>query len=210
MTDAARSAASGPGGSGEPLDSDEELVRRMASGEERALAALYDRYGGLVYSLAHAIVREGADAEEVTVDVFSQLWRTADRFDAERGAVRTWLATIGRSRALDLVRSRGRRQGAYERSAAADAAGLASPPPSRPRSPDEQVEQDEMRETVSGALHALPEAQREVIELAYFQGLSQSEIAAHLNEPLGTVKTRTRTALQRLRDALVAPSGRRS
>ncbi len=180
---------------------DRELVRRCTAADERALGALYDRHGRLVYALAYAIVGEAADAEEVVADAFGQAWRTAGDYDPARGTVGAWLTTIARARALDLVRRRGRRRRTLERAAQAGDQGLAVPVASA-EAPDRDLERGEARVLVRGALAALPEAQRRVIELAYFGGLSQSEIAAELRTPLGTVKTRMRAALDKLRATL--------
>ena len=181
---------------------DRALVERMAAGEERALGALYDRHGGMAYALALAIVREGADAEEVVADAFGQVWRSATQYDAGRGSVAGWLATITRTRALDLVRARGRRTRAVERAARADPDGLATPLGTPADRADRQVERHEARRLVTRSLAELPEPQRRVIELAYFGGLSQTEIAAELQEPLGTVKTRMRAGMEKLRGSL--------
>jgi len=180
---------------------DRDLVWRMAAGEERALGALYDRHARTVYALAQAVVGERADAEEVVADAFGQAWRSAAEYDPLRGSVGGWLTTIARARALDLVRRRGRRGRAYQRAAQAADGGLAAPV-AMPEPPDRGVERAEAGALVRRALAALPDAQRRVIELAYFGGLSQSEIAAELAEPLGTVKTRMRAALEKLRAVL--------
>ena len=174
----------------------------MVVGDERALTKLYDRHGSASYALALAIVGERADAEEVVADAFGQAWRTAAQFDPGRGSVPAWLATITRTRALDLVRSRGRRARAIERAAAASGNGLAAPLGGLGSAPDRGVEQDEARRLVARSLAELPEPQRRVIELAYFGGLTQSEIAAQLEEPLGTVKTRMRAGMEKLRGLL--------
>ena len=174
----------------------------MAAGEERALGELYDRHGGMAYALALAIVREGADAEEVVADAFGQVWRSVAQYDPGRGSVAGWLATITRTRALDLVRARGRRTRAVERAAQADADGLAAPLATAADQPDRGIERQEARRLVARSLGELPEPQRRVIELAYFGGLSQTEIAAELQEPLGTVKTRMRAAMEKLRGSL--------
>lgn len=181
---------------------DRELVDRMAGGEERALGELYDRYGRTVYALALAIVREPADADEVVVEAFGQAWRQAESFDPARGSVGAWLATIARSRALDLVRARGRRTRAYERAAQLSDDGVATPLGPPGPDPARGVERAEAGQIVTRALAALPESQRVAIELAYFEGLSQSEIAARLSEPLGTIKTRIRSGMEKLRDQL--------
>lgn len=181
---------------------DRALVERMEAGDERALGELYDRHGRMAYALAYAIVGERADAEEVVADAFGQAWRTAAQFDPSRGSVPAWLATITRTRALDLQRARGRRARALDRAARTDPQGLAAPLGSAGEAPDRGTERDELRRLVEGSLAELPEPQRRVIELAYFGGLSQSEIAAELGDPLGTVKTRMRAGMEKLRVVL--------
>ncbi len=181
---------------------DRALVERMAGCDERALGELYDRHGGPVYSLALAIVGERADAEEVVADSFGQAWRTAEQFDPARGSVTAWLATITRTRALDLVRARGRRARALTRAALGNSEGLATPIAAG-EAPDRGVERQEARRQVARSLAELSEPQRRVIELAYFGGLTQAEIAAELKEPLGTVKTRIRAGMEKLRGSLV-------
>jgi RNA polymerase sigma-70 factor (ECF subfamily) len=178
------------------------LVARMAAGDERGLGELYDRHGRTAYALALAIVREGADAEEVVADAFGQAWRTAAQFDPSRGSVGAWLATITRTRALDLLRARGRRARALTRAAVGDSAGLAAPLAAAGEAPDRRVEREETHVLVGRSLAELPEPQRRVIELAYFGGLTHSEIAAELKEPLGTVKTRLRAGMEKLRGSL--------
>jgi RNA polymerase sigma-70 factor, ECF subfamily len=175
------------------VPADLDLLRRVAQRDEAALGILYDRFGGIVYALAHRIVGQQVDAEEVAMETFSQVWRDAGKFDASRGTVAAWLCIIARSRALDLVRSHSRRQrltDSVAREPVDEAVGA----------PD--VLHDERRQAVGAALAELPEAQREAIELAYYQGLSQSEIAERLQQPLGTIKTRMRTGMLRLREML--------
>jgi len=181
---------------------DRLLVDRMAGGEDSALGELYDRYGKTVYALALAIVREPADAEEVVVDAFGQAWRQASGFDPLRGSVGAWLATIARSRALDMVRARGRRARAHERAAHLSEEGIATPIARLGPDPARGVEGSEARRLVSQALAALPEPQRIAIQLAYFEGLTQTEIAERLAEPLGTIKTRMRSGMEKLRGLL--------
>jgi RNA polymerase sigma-70 factor (ECF subfamily) len=177
---------------------DRDLISRAAAGDERAMTDLYDRYGTLVYTVAYRIVGQRADAEEVVVDAFTQAWREAGRFEAERGSVAAWLAMIARSRALDLVRARGRRERLVE-SAAGEMDGRSG----APEAPGANgAEHDERSRVVQLALASLSPPQRQVIELAFFEGLSQSEIATRLNEPLGTVKTRVRLGMQKLRESL--------
>src|SRR3989475_10350161 len=163
----------------------------MAAGDERALGELSDRHGSTVYALARAIVGERADTEEVVADAFGQVWRTAGQFDPSRGSVAAWLATITRTRALDLLRSRRRRARALERAARADTDGLAAPPGAAD-APHRGVQRQDARRRVTRSLAELPEPQRRVIELAYFGGLTQTEIAAELQEPLGTVRSEER------------------
>lgn len=186
---------------GGPPAPDWALVARIMNADERALGELYDRHGRATYALALAIVGERADAEEVVADAFGQAWRTAAQFDPSRGSVGAWLATITRTRALDLVRARGRRLRALERVVQTDPASLATLG-AAPDAPDRGVERADVRRLVARSLADLPEAQRRVIELAYFGGLTQTEIAAALQEPLGTVKTRMRAGMVKLRGSL--------
>jgi len=169
--------------------SDGALVQRMTAGDDRALGELYDRHGSTLYALAVAIAQERADAEEIVADALGQAWRTAAQFDPGRGSVGAWLATITRTRALDLVRARGRRARALVRAAGESSDGLAAPIAAAGEAPGR-------------SLAELPEPQRRVIELAYFGGLTQTEIAAELQEPLGTVKTRMRAGMEKLRGSL--------
>ena len=180
---------------------DHALVQRMAAGDERALGELYDRHGRAAYALACAIVGERADADEVVVDVFGQAWRAAAQFEPARGSVGGWLATIARTRALDLVRARGRRSRALDRAALLSDGGFAAPVKAG-EAADRDTERAEARHLVTRALAGLPSPQRRAIELAYFGGLSQSEIATQLGEPLGTVKTRIRDGMAKLRTLL--------
>src|SRR5438094_902403 len=152
--------------------------------------------------IIYLIVAERADAEEVVADAFGQAWRTALQFDPGRGSVAAWLATITRTRALELLRARGRRARALERAAQAGTNGLAAPLAEIAVAPDRDAEQQEAKRFVRRCLAELPEPQRRVIELAYFGGLTQTEIAAELPEPLGTVKTRMRAGMEKLRGAL--------
>jgi RNA polymerase sigma-70 factor (ECF subfamily) len=184
---------------------DAPLIEAMMRGDQSAMSTLYDRYAPGVLGLALRITRERADAEDVVVDTFAQVWRDAARFETQRGSVAAWLATIARSRALDLLRVRGRRRklddaAEAEVGVAPPAMGTATP------SPISALLADERSRRVQTALETLPPPQRAALELAYFEGLSQSEIAERLDEPLGTVKTRMRLGLRRLRE-LLAPLG---
>ncbi|MEP6572044.1 MAG: sigma-70 family RNA polymerase sigma factor [Gemmatimonadota bacterium] len=180
---------------------DGDLIRRAAARDESAIGTLYDRYGQVVYAVAFRVVGQRADAEEIVMEAFAQVWRDAERFEVGRGSCVAWLTMIARSRALDFVRSQQRR------TRITTAAGQ-DDPDSGPAmsnwrsSPSDAVEQSERKQKVEAALGNLSEPQRRAIELAYFEGLSQSEIAERLQEPLGTVKTRVRLGMQKLRDAL--------
>jgi RNA polymerase sigma-70 factor (ECF subfamily) len=176
---------------------DREAVRRMAAGDADALAELYDRHARLIYSLVLRIVGETGDAEDVVQDAFSQAWHQAGRYDQSRGAVGAWLLTIARTRAIDRLRARKARPDA----AAADERVLLDMPDSdRPQ--DELVFDAERVARVRTALDGLPMLQRVAIELAFYEGLTQSEIATRLEQPLGTIKTRIRLGLLKLREAL--------
>lgn len=184
-----------------PGPRDADLVLRMARGDEQALGLLYDRFGTVLYAVASRVVGQQADAEEVVMEAFAQAWREATRFDQARGSVAAWLTMMARSRALDLVRSQSRREritdtAAREEPAAGPAMSTGFP------SPGKTVLDDERKRAVSTALAALSPPQRQAIELAYYDGLSQSEIAEQLKEPLGTIKTRMRLGMQKLRESL--------
>jgi len=180
---------------------DGELVARAAAGDERAIGQLYDRYGAVLFAVAYRIAGQRADAEEVVLEAFAQAWREAPRFEAGRGSVAGWLTTIARSRALDLVRARSRRD-RLTATAAADRPGTSPAMGDFRPDPAGALDNDERRRQVRQALETLSAPQREAIELAYFEGLSQSEIAERLQEPLGTVKTRVRLGMQKLRECL--------
>ncbi len=173
-------------------DSDEHLIRRILHGDEVALGLLYDRYGGRVYSVAKRILQDEGAAEEVLQDIFHQLWRGAGSFDTTRGSLAGWLLVMARNRSIDRLR---RRTPALGEEIAVTLHGSAL-------DIESFTVKNEMTGRVRAALQALPEAQREAMELAYFEGLTQSEIAKRTGEPLGTVKTRLRTALATLKAEL--------
>lgn len=181
---------------------DRQILGRMAAGDESALAALYDRHATPVYSLALRIVRRPEDAEDVVQQVFTQAWRSSGRYDAARGVVAAWLLMMARTRALDFLRRRN-----PARAGVSDDAGLAAIPDPEP-SVEYAVATREQVERVRSAIDALPDEQRLAVELAYYDGLTQTEIAARTAAPLGTVKTRVRTALQALRAAMAATQPR--
>ena len=172
------------------------LVERVATGDQSALAALYDATNRLIYSLVLRVLDDMSSAEEVLIDVYTQVWRQAASYDANRGAPLAWMATIARSRAIDRLRSGWQEQ---RRKESLDVLGDA---PSNASSPEESAAASELQKLVREALNVLTPEQRQVIELAYYSGLSHSEIAEKLNQPLGTVKTRTRLGMMKLRDAL--------
>lgn len=167
-------------------------IERMCAGETRALEELYDRYSGLLYSLVVRVTGSATDAEDVLQEVWVQVWKKAPSYDATRGNTAAWLVTIARSRAIDRVRSRGSRL-------RAETVSGAEPMPMVPDASAAAV-RSQLQETVGGALAQLDAKHRQVLELAFFEGLSHSEIAARIAAPLGTVKSWTRQALQRLRD----------
>ncbi len=182
----------------EPTDVD--LVSQIARGVSGAVRELYRRFSSMAYSLALRIGGDEADAEEVLVDSFFQVWKQAERYDTSRGTVAGWILNIVRSRAIDSMRSRLRVVRSLQKvKDGEEEAPMASPPPN----PEKQAMVRERQSVVQEALQTLPEDQRVVIELGYFSGLSQSEIAAELGQPLGTVKTRMRLVMQKLRRALV-------
>lgn len=174
-------------------DPEADLLARVAAGEERALAALYDRVAAAAYGLALRITGDAAAAEDVVQESLLRVWRRADRYEAARGAARPWLLRLVRNAAIDQVRARGAR-GRAEHEAGAEPEQLAVP-----ERPDEALLRLERGRRVRAALEALPVEQRRAIETAYFEGLSHSEIAAREGAPLGTVKTRIRDGVLRLR-----------
>ncbi|MEQ8329199.1 MAG: sigma-70 family RNA polymerase sigma factor [Longimicrobiales bacterium] len=183
-----------------PDSSDGDLYARMRAGDERALSELYDRHAERMYSLARSVCSDPADAEEAVADAFLRLWRAGD-FDPDRGTVGTFLAVVTRSRALDRVRARKRRGRAEEKGAAQDPQGFAVEISAAGDPPERRVELAEKRGRIREALATLSDKQQAVIDLAYFGGMTHREIAEHLTEPLGTVKTRLRDGMQKLRDA---------
>ncbi len=180
-------------------DDDLSAVALMARQEASGLEALYDRYSTAVYSLALRIVRDTSDAEDVAQEVFAQAWTQAARYDTARGAVPAWLLMMARSRALDRLR---RRRAALKPGPADDAlADIPDPAPSV----ETTAAADEQARTARAAVAGLPASERAALELAYFEGLTHVEIAARTATPLGTVKTRIRMALRRVRETMAAP-----
>lgn len=175
-------------------NSDSEILKLIARGDEQALAALYDRYKSILFGLILRILHSREEAEDVLQEVFLQVWRRAGDFDEARGRAFTWLVTLARSRAIDRLRSLASRERTTEE-ATRDVADNIS---------DASLDaiKSEQSEIVRGALSQLPEEQRRTLLLAYFEGLTQSEIAEALKTPLGTVKTRMRSGMIRLRELL--------
>lgn len=167
----------------------------MAAGDASALGAFYDRWSGEVYATAISIVRLAQDAEEVVEDTFWQAWTQASRFDASRGQVRSWLLSIARTRSLDKLKSVGRRR--EEQLESAPAERLANE-----GSADDRILEEERIGVVARALEELPAPQREALEMAYYGGLSQTEIAQATGQAIGTIKTRMRLGMQKLRERL--------
>jgi RNA polymerase sigma factor (sigma-70 family) len=180
--------------------SDEALVAQIARGDELALGAFYDRFGRVVYSLVLRVVRNVQLAEEATQEAFLAVWRTADEYRASRGSARAWLLTIAHRRAVDRVRYEQRRVVANE---PLDETTQGQIREMIPSAEDEAWVVFE-RERLVRALAQIPDAERELIELAYFDGYTQSQLAERLGLPLGTVKRRTFTGLRRLRGLLEA------
>lgn len=181
---------------------DETLIRLVAHAQTDALGVLYDRYNRLVFSLALNVVGDHGTAEEVTLDVFTRVWEKAGTYRAEQAQFSTWLTSITRYRSIDVLRRRASRP---EQSSVSWAE---IPPTSIPNinSPESATELALQRQRVRAAVAELPEEQKQVLALAYFKGYTQREIAEALNQPLGTVKTRIRLAMQKLREMLADES----
>ncbi len=172
---------------------EEALLRRVARSDATALRALYDRYAGRVMAVARRMLGSTGEAEEVVQDTFVDIWNRARSYDRTRGAPGAWVVTIGRNRAIDRLRSRA--------TAARTASGVrreADTAPAPAGSPLDAALQSEAQKRVGAALGSLPPEQRRVVELAFFEGLSQSEIAAKTGDPLGTIKGRARAAMEKL------------
>ena len=177
---------------------DSALLSLIARSQEGALVQLYDRYSRLVFSLAFAIVHDQATAEEITLDVFLRVWQKADTYRPEQAKVSTWLTHIARNHAIDVLRRQASRP---ERNTVPwDDRFLISDSPGQ--SPSESTEDSLQRERIHRALAGLPPEQRQVLFMAYFEGYTQTRIAETLRQPLGTIKTRIRLAMQKLRDLL--------
>src|SRR6476646_7626244 len=203
---------------GEP--DDPALVERLVGGSEGALAELYDRHADAIFALVLRSTSDRGIAEEVVQETFLTLWNRAETFDPQAGSLTAWLHTIARNRAIDRLRAAGRRPTLVALSSAAStdedptqaldrlvSGGLVVGGATRPSSPEEEAAAAGLRDTIRDAVAVMPDVERTVILLAYQDELSQTEIADRLGWPLGTVKTRTRRALLRLREALGAEFG---
>jgi RNA polymerase sigma-70 factor, ECF subfamily len=166
-----------------------DLIARMSSGDEAAMTDLYDRYSGIVYGVALRVLRDTSAAEDVLQEVFLQLWRNPGSFDSSRGQLSAWLAVIARNRAIDHLRRRPLEDN-IEDLAVSTGVNL-----------ENEAARRETATRVRAVISQLPPEQRKTLEMAYFEGMTHTEIASKLGEPLGTVKTRIRTALLALRKA---------
>ncbi len=178
---------------GDRSDDAAALIARIAQGDREAFSRFYDAFARTTFGLIRRVLRDSGPAEEVLQEVFWQVWRDASQFDPRRGSPETWLLMRAKSRAIDMLRSIRRREKTFVMPVDESVAHPAQPGADAPAAAVEG------RGLLESALAQLPAAQRRVIELAFFEGLTQSEIAARLGEPLGTVKTRARLGLERLR-----------
>jgi len=174
-------------------EGDVELAERLQRRDPQALAELYDRYGRLAYSLIVRVVRDGALAEDLVQETFLRVWNRAQGFDAQRGALGPWLLAVARNRAIDYLRSSGGRERNALELEEVDH-------PSLYTDMERDILASDKARIIRAALEKLAPNQREVIELAYFEGLTQTEMAERMGQPLGTVKTWVRTALKNLRE----------
>jgi RNA polymerase sigma-70 factor (ECF subfamily) len=172
--------------------SDAALIERIMQRDEKALAALYDRYAGMLSSVLNRILRDTQASEEILQDIFFQLWRTASRFDASRGSLPGWLLVIARNRAISRLRRHNPAAGDELRENSVVV----------PANLENEASQRQLLDRVKRTMENLPSEQRAAIELAYFEGLTHSEIAQRTGDPLGTVKTRLRSAVETLKRTL--------
>jgi RNA polymerase sigma factor (sigma-70 family) len=170
--------------------SDEEVLEAIAAGDEQALGALYDRFGRAAYGVALRVLRDQALAEDAVQEAFLAVWRSADGYRRERAKPSTWILTLVHRRAVDLVRREERRRGEP----------LGDPPETATVAVSEEAELRDRRAAVQAALQQLPNDQREALELAYYGGLTQADLAERLGVPLGTIKSRMFAGLTRLRE----------
>ena len=179
-------------GDGASLSADAMLLARVKADDQKAMTELFDRYSGMVYSVALRVLNDPGQAEDVMQEIFFQIWRNPDSFVPGRGSLGAWLAVMARNRAIDALRKR-RPTDSVDEVVLPAKIDLAS-----------DIERNRMVEKVRGVLKDLPAEQQKSVEMAFFEGLSHSEIAARTGDPLGTVKTRIRSALMTLRKAITA------
>ncbi len=175
-----------------PSNDDAELLSRLHTGDEQAMATLFDRYSKIVYSVALRVLRDPASAEDVLQEIFMQIWRNPNSFIATRGSLGGWLAVVARNRSIDALRRK-------RPTDSVDDVILASP-----GNLSDEAERNLMMARTRTIIHALPTEQRKTLEMAFFDGLTHSEISEMTGDPLGTVKTRIRSALISIRKALQA------
>jgi RNA polymerase sigma-70 factor (ECF subfamily) len=179
---------------------DPKLLARVVKGDHQAFSQLYDQSSTLLYTMALRILGNRDEAAELLQDVYLEVWRKVSRYDVGRGTPVAWLVTLTRSRAIDRLRSRASR-GQQKSTDSLDGTSAAQVQDHGPSPFDAQADQ-EIRMLVGGAMASLPQAQQQALELAYYEGLSHAEIAARLNQPLGTVKTRIKLGMSKLRESL--------
>lgn len=177
---------------------DKVILERIVRGDSTGLSDLYDRYKTLIFSIAFNILGNNEDAEDVTIDVFSKIWEKAESYASRRATVKVWIASIARNRSIDALRRRNARLTLHSPKWA-DACLDCLP---ALENPEEDLEMAMVRKTITEALAQLPENQRDALSLSYFKGYSHNQIAEALSEPLGTVKTRIRSAMQTLHKLL--------
>jgi RNA polymerase sigma-70 factor (ECF subfamily) len=175
----------------EETTSDWSLLARIGQKDEEALSALYDRYSGLVFSEARRILRDTGAAEEILQDLFFQVWRTAERFDPARGSLAGWLLVAARNRAISKLRKKSGQTEELDENGVSFSVNVES-----------HAAQNLLLDKVRAVMGSLPENQREALECAYFEGMSHSEIAEKTGQPLGTIKTRIRSAMESLKKVL--------
>ena len=178
---------------------DPDLVARAAKGDQKAFETLYDQSISLLFTLAARILDDREEAADLLQEVYLEVWRKGARYDPARGTPIAWLVTLTRSRAIDRLRSRGSK--GHGRTNSIEEAGAAELPDGTP-GPYEAAADRELRVAVTKALEGLPEAQQQALELAYYEGLSHTEIAARLNQPVGTIKTRIKLGISKLKVVL--------
>jgi RNA polymerase sigma-70 factor, ECF subfamily len=178
---------------------DAQLLRRMAGGDRDALAEVYDRFSRPLYSTAFHILNDATEAQDIVHDVFIALWEKAKLFESERGTAFSWAVTLTRNRSIDRLRTRRRRAGLLEQSLPSD---LGYEEKSSDLGADAEASRGDEARVVRAAMATLPDDQKRAVELAFFSGLTQQEIAARLQEPLGTIKARIRRGLLKLRESL--------